>query len=161
MAKKKSSISPLGIVIIVVLVVLQILGIYWLFNKAKSSRSDRDGSAKQPNDGGGVTVIDTGGGKGPAPTPSTFIQQGSRGSTVKFLQEYLNWKISAGLATDGIWGAKTQVAVGKAGLPSRLSNLDIDRLTKEYNDNQKPWWDIFGSYSSSKLGQLKGVYAIR
>ena len=74
--------------------------------------------------------------------------QGSRGSTVKFLQEYLNWKISAGLATDGIWGAKTQAAVQRAGLPSRISNLDIDRLAKEYNEGNKPWWDIFSSSSS-------------
>ena len=152
MAKKKNTVSPMGVALIVALIVLQVYGVYFLVQKMREKKSVNNPPNPAPNpnvgNGGGSGNI----GNDNTPVITYVLQQGSRGNDVEFLQKYLNWKIDAGLKEDGIWGRLTEAAVKKANLPSRISEVKLNELKKEYDD-RSIFDNVFDWFSVQKKPQ--------
>lgn len=75
------------------------------------------------------------------------IRKGSRGTEVKTLQETLNKKGNYGLATDGIFGAKTEVAVKDF---QKKNNLGVDGIV-----GPKTWAAL--GYSNTTSTESKSI----
>lgn len=74
--------------------------------------------------------------------PTSVVKKGSKGSSAKAVQTFLNWCIGAGLATDGIAGAKTVAAIK---VYQKTYGLTVD--------------GIFGSGSKAKAQSIIKQYA--
>ena len=66
----------------------------------------------------------------PASQPASIfpLKTGSKGAEVAALQSYLNKRYNAGLATDGIWGPKTQAALQKFEQTTMWSTTDYTKM---------------------------------
>jgi hypothetical protein len=62
------------------------------------------------------------------------LHEGSKGEKVKRLQKIVNKKTNAGLNEDGSWGAKTNSAFRKVGIPAIVPETFYNNFVKKYEN---------------------------
>lgn len=94
--------------IIIVIIGLLIIGaiVYFLIKKKKAASLATSGASVSSGSSSSASTSAASVGASVFP-----LKKGSTGPEVKQVQKYLNQKYNAGLATDGIWGPKTDAAV--------------------------------------------------
>lgn len=150
MAKKQGTTVSVGLIALIVAMI--VAGVYWYKNKKPNTGNSNNGG--NANNGGGNTYVPQ---PNPTPKPKPLpilakwsIQYGSRGDRVETLQKYLNWKQSAGLKVDGIWGSKTEAAVKASMLAEPVTDIVWNAMKKEYDDNNSWFGNPFGRTAETK-----------